>query len=43
MNGDKALLPAKTIKNPINNKIRTTGNNQNFFFDHKNSNNSLII
>lgn len=36
MNGDKALLLAKTIKKPINNKTNITGNNQNFFLDHKN-------
>ena len=32
MKGDRAVLPANTIKKPINNKIITTGNNQNFFW-----------
>jgi hypothetical protein len=36
MNGDRALLPAKTIKNPIKNKTIITGINQNFFLVHRN-------
>tara|TARA_Y100000741_G_C17838592_1_gene389578 strand:- start:320 stop:430 length:111 start_codon:yes stop_codon:yes gene_type:complete len=36
MNGDNALLLAKTSKNPINDKTIVTGINQNFFLAHKN-------
>ena len=42
MYGDNALLLAKTINNPINNRINTVGINQYFLFDIKNSKVSFI-